>query len=130
MLRGQPAEPARPAPATSEDPSKPGNDAGMPRLDRSYETGERPPGVLFYQPKQSFWRPYHLLQRMEFAAEALTLSFAGEDVVISGRSLHPLYVALARQEVWRVVEQGGRFAALATTGTDITEIQRMVHADD
>ena len=129
MLRGQPDEAPIATPPNVEV-TRPEDAAGLPSLDRPYETGERPPGILFYQPKRSFWRPYHLLQSMEFAADSLTLRFAGEEVVIHGRSLHPLYVALARHEVWRVVEQGERDAALVETGTVIAELQRIAHAQN
>ena len=127
MLRGQPETTPGATPPPVEVPRME-DPAALPSLDRPYQTGDRPPGILFYQPKRSFWRPYHLLQGMEFAADSLTLKFAGEEVVIHGRSLHPLYVALARHEVWRVIEQGERYAALVETGTVITELQRISHA--
>jgi hypothetical protein len=123
MLRGKTdsSQPAAPAIQAASD-----ND--IPSLDQPYSTGERPPGILFYQPKQSFWLPYLLLQRMEFAADELRLAFAAEDVVIRGRSLHPLYVEAARQKLFRVVEQGERYAALSPEGTLITEIERQPHS--
>jgi hypothetical protein len=67
---------------------------------------------------------------MEFEAEQLTLLFATEDVVVRGRSLHPLYVALARQIVSQIVEQGERYAALSELGTVITAIERSPHTRD
>jgi hypothetical protein len=129
MLRGNP-EPPRTAAPPRPDRASAGEDTDLPGLDRPYATGDRPPGVLFYCAKHSFWRPYHLLQEMEFATEQLTLGFATEDIVIRGRSLHPLYVALASQTVCRLVEQGERYAALSETGPCITGIERRPHQND
>jgi len=105
-------------------------DNGLHGVERTYVTGERPQGILFYGAKHGFCLPYHLLQRMEFKADELKLVFATEDVVIRGRSLHSLYLELARQTVWRIVEQGERYAALSEAGTLITEIERSPHPRD
>ena len=123
MLRGRPDDPRTPAP-TAAGRSLLGESTDFPGIEQSYSLGERPPGVLFYRAKGSFWLPYHLLQAMEFTSEAITLAFADEDIVIEGRGLHPLYVELAGQRVARVVEQGERYATLAGTPLLITRIER------
>ena len=129
MLRGRPDEaPSSPPGPIDRLPS--GEDTDIPGVDRPYASADRPPGVRFYCAKHSFWRPYHLLQGLEFEAEQLTLLFATEDVVVRGRSLHPLYVALARQIVSQIVEQGERYAALSELGTVITAIERSPHTRD
>jgi hypothetical protein len=123
MLRGRPDDPRTPPPAAAGR-SPLGESTDFPGIEQSYSLGERPPGVLFYRAKGSFWLPYHLLQAMEFTSEAITLAFADEDIVIEGRGLHPLYVELAWQRVARVVEQGERYATLAGTSLLITRIER------
>lgn len=127
MLRGRTDDARVPAVVAAATPP---DDSNLPGLDKPYTTGERSPGILFYLPKQCFWQPYHLLQRMEFKADELTLVFATEDVLIRGRSLHPLYVELARQTVNRIVEQGARYAALSSEGTLVTQIERQPHVAD
>jgi hypothetical protein len=123
MLRGRPDDPQNPTPATGER-SPAGEPTDFPGLEQPYALGERPPGVLFYRAKGSFWLPYHLLQAMEFTSDAITLKFADEDLLIEGRGLHPLYVELAWQRVARVVEQGEGFAALAESPLLITGLTR------
>lgn len=127
MLRGKTEETPLAGHAAATTPA---DETKLPGLENPYTTGERSPGVLFYLPKHSFWHPYHLLQRMEFKTEELRLVFASEDVVIRGRSLHPLYVELARQTVSRLVEQGARYAALSAEGTLVTQIERQPHLED
>ena len=129
MLRGKIEDPPVPALASAAA-TPPEDDRDIPGLERPYTTGDRPPGILFYRPKDSFWQPYHLLQRMEFSTEELKLVFASEDIIIRGRSLHPLYLELARHTVGRVVEQGERYAALSPEGTLVTHIERQPHSDD
>ncbi len=131
MLRGKIDTPGTltPAPITRPPPPS-GEDTGIPSVEQPYATGERPPGIVFYRAKNSFWLPYHLLQRMEFEADQLKLVFATEDIVIRGRSLHPLYIELTRQTVSRIVEQGERYAALSEAGTLVSGIERSPHMDD
>jgi len=102
--------------------------ANFPGVDQAYMIWERPPGVMFYRAKSSFWLPYYLLQGMEFQAEVLTMVFAAEDVIIEGRNLHCLYVELARHTVARIVEQGKRYAALAENRPLIACIERRPHS--
>ncbi len=123
MLRGRADDPRTPQPATAER-SPAGESTDFPGIEQPYMLGERPPGVLFYRAKGSFWLPYHLLQAMDFTSEAIKLAFPDEDIVIEGRGLHPLYVELAWQRVVRIVEQGERFAALAGTSLLIIRIER------
>jgi len=92
--------------------------------------GQRPPGVLFYRGQSSFWLPYHLLQAMHCEADTLTLTFAPADVVIEGRGLHELYVGLAQQVVWRVVEQGTRYASVSDSATLISRIVEIPKGSD
>ena len=97
----------------------------VPRVEQPFATGERSPGILFYRSQAGFWRPYFLLQGMRFEPDKLTLHFAAEDVVIDGRGLHGLYVELARQVVWRVVEQGERYATLSRAPTYVMRISEI-----
>lgn len=119
MLRGQSdqpcATPAAPAAAAAVRTDHPG-------IEQPYATGERPPGILFYRGQSGFWLPYHLLQGMRCEPEKLTLTFASAEVVIEGRGLHSLYVELAHQVVWRVIEQGTRYAAVSEGATCISRI--------
>lgn len=119
MLRGQPdqprATPAAPAAAAAVRTNHPG-------IEQPYTTGERPLGILFYQGQSSFWQPYHLLQGMRYESEKLTLTFASAEVIVEGRGLHSLYVELAHQVVWRVVEQGTRYAAMSEGATYISRL--------
>src|SRR5258708_2407046 len=108
MLRGRPDNERAPEFVLANRPPRTeGTD--FPGVEQAFETGERPPGILFYRAKESFWLPYHLLQCMEFQPDKLKLMFAGDDVVIAGRGLHRLYVELSRQTISRVVEQGERY---------------------
>jgi len=126
MLRGSPDnEIATELPLS--DGSSDSVNTNFPGLEQPYATGGRLPGILFYRTKESFWLPYHLLERMEYQAERIRLVFAMCDVVVEGRGLHRLYVELSRQVVWRVVEQGVRYAVLADTGTLIIRIERAAH---
>ena len=123
MLRTRTDDTQTPPLATPERPPL-GESTDFPGIEQPYTLGERPPGVLFYRAKGSYWLPYHLLQAMEFTSEAITLAFADEDIAIEGRGLHPLYVELAAHRVTRVVEQGERYATLAATSLLIGRIER------
>lgn len=125
MLRGRTQELQPDArPASTVKPSAP-EVAGFPGPDQPYATDAHPPGVLFYVASASFFLPYHLLQSMDCTSDQLTLRFPKEDVVIAGRGLHELYIQLAAHRVWRVVEQGERYAALSPAGLFVTSIARV-----
>ncbi|HOB98271.1 MAG TPA: hypothetical protein PKM43_05930 [Verrucomicrobiota bacterium] len=124
MLRGR-KDP--PSPTTAAVPATPASSTattGFPALDQAYATGERPAGILFYQLRDSFWLPYHLLQNMHCQADRLTLTFATDEVVLAGRGLHELYAHLARQTVIRIVEQGERYAQVSEAAVLVTRIER------
>ena len=99
-------------------------DAGFPGPDQPYGTEEQPKGVLFYHGKLSFFLPYHLLQTMRFEPDQLLLVFATDNVTLIGRGLHALYVLLAKQKVFRIVEQGERYDTIAGDGLFIARIER------
>jgi len=128
MLRGQPQPPQR-WPAATGAATAP-NRSELPGVEEPYATGERPPGILFYRGQSSFWLPYHLLQGMRCETDTLTLTFASADVVIEGRGLHALYVELAQQVVWRVVEQGARYAGVSESATAISRIVEIPKGED
>lgn len=99
-------------------------DSGFPGTEQPYSTEEHPTGVLFYHGRLSFFLPYHLLQTMRYESDKLLLVFATDNVELTGRGLHALYVQLAKQKVFRVVEQGERYAAIAGDGLFIARIER------
>jgi len=99
-------------------------DAGFPGTDQPYGTDEHPTGVLFYHGRLSFFLPYHLLQTMRYDPDQLLLVFATDNVTLTGRGLHALYVQLAKQKVFRVVQQDERFAAIAGDSLFIARIER------
>ncbi|HRI12321.1 MAG TPA: hypothetical protein PLX89_04880 [Verrucomicrobiota bacterium] len=94
----------------------------FPGIDEACASQDRSVGILFYQAKHGFYFPYHSLHSMEFTANRITLVFASDIVVITGRGLHGLCVGIARQSVWRVVEQGERGSNAPTC---IARIQRV-----
>ncbi len=96
----------------------------FPGIDEPYASQDRAVGVLFYQAKQGFFLPYHHLQSMDLSATRIAIEYTGETVVITGRGLHGLGVGLARQTIWRVVEQGASASASASP-TWITKIRRI-----
>jgi hypothetical protein len=123
MLRGRnPAE--APTPAAAPAPPATASAAGFPTPEVPYSTEERPVGILFYHGQTSFFLPYHLLQSMQYESGKLCLVFASDDVEVVGRGLHELYLQLAAQKVFRLVEQGERYACLVEVGTVITRIER------
>ena len=101
----------------------------LPSLDEAYTPAEKPPGILFYQTKGSFFLPYALLAAMHWTAERLTLSFTTEDVVVEGRGLHELYVRLAEHRVGRICEQGERYETTNQERVYVRRIRRVPHAD-
>ena len=122
MLRGKPdsmrlAETPPPYGAKAEN--------GFPGVEQAFSTEEHASGISFYQSKECFYLPYHLLQSMRFKEEKLTLVFATADVVITGRGLHQLYVQLAAQQVSRIVEQGERYATVSDALVYITKIEEI-----
>lgn len=127
MLRGQPPQHDSCSPAP--DPKGSGRSA-FPGVEEPYAIGERPPGILFYCGRSSFWLPYHLLQGMRYEPEALKLTFAPAEVIIEGRGLHGLYVDLAQQVVWRVVEQGDRYAEASDATVHINRIVEIPKGKD
>lgn len=128
MLRGptQPQEPPVAAPVVSTPAAR----SELPGVEQPYVTGERPPGILFYRGQSSFWLPYHLLQGLRCEDDTLTLTFAPADVVIEGRGLHALYVELAQQVVFRIVEQGARYAEASDAATYISRIVEIPKGED
>lgn len=122
MLRGKPTtqatEPAVPAPPCA-------GHTGLPSIDQAFATEDRPHGILFYQQGESFFLPYHLLHSMQWGAAGLTLLFPTEDVILTGRGLHELYIQLAAHRVSRIVEQGERFAAISEDPVLVCKIQRV-----
>jgi len=97
----------------------------VPGLELPFATEDRAVGVRFYRPKDSFFLPNLLLQGIVYTANRITLQYPGEDVVIEGRGLHGLYVALARQSVVWIVQQGERGRA----ATCILAIDRQPKAE-
>jgi|CZKV01.1.fsa_nt_gi hypothetical protein len=108
----------------------PVTDSGFPGTDQPCAAEEHPAGILFYHGKLSFFLPYHLLQTMRYEPDKLTLVFATDNVELSGRGLHALYVQLARQKISRIVEQGERYAAIAEDGLCITRLNRVQRTRD
>ena len=98
-------------------------EAAFPSLETPFVLEERPAGIRFYRGRSSVFHPYALLQTMRYSTDALTLTFGDADVVLHGRGLHELYVALARQRVALIVEQGGRFALGSDATLHITRIE-------
>ena len=122
MLRGKPdpmqlAETSPPYGAKAQ--------SGFPGLEQAFSTEEHASGISFYQSKECFYLPYHLLQSMRFKEEKLTLVFATDEVVITGRGLHQLYVQLAAQQVSRIVEQGERYATVSDALVHISKIEEI-----
>ena len=124
MLRGRLDTENRPVAVDAGAAVNPSPAAGFPPPDQAYATEERPSGILFYLAKESFWLPYHLLQTMQCQPDRLTLTFATDELVLVGRGLHELYVHLARQSVWRIVEQGERYAQVSEAPVFVTRIDR------
>lgn len=81
-------------------------------------------GVHFYALKETFYLPYGALQTMRLSEESLTLVFATDEVGITGRGLHALYVHLADQRVKRVHEQGERYRELSEAPVFVERIER------
>src|SRR6187431_1859277 len=92
--------------SSPEPPAPMPEDAGWPALDDPFGLEDRPPGVRFYQGRESCFHPYGLLQFMRLSGEELTLSYVTAEIIIQGRGLHGLYVHLAGYRVARIVEQG------------------------
>jgi hypothetical protein len=124
MLRGRTETETGLAIAGPDRASSPAATTGFPARDQAYATDEHPPGILFYQAKESFWLPYLLLHSMCCQLDRLTLTFATDEVVLVGRGLHELYVHLARQTVWRIVEQGERYSEVSEAAVLVTRIER------
>lgn len=99
----------------------------FPSVDEPFASQDRAAGVLFYQAKQGFFLPYHCLQSMDFTGSRIALEFPRETVVITGRGLHGLALGIARQSITRVVEQGDRGSAGATS---IARIRRIPKGDE
>lgn len=124
MLRGRENESGQPVKASTAKPVG-AELAGFPGLDQPYAIDERPPGILFYRAKEGFFLPYTLLQSMKCERAQLTLKFASDDVLITGRGLHELYVQLAAHRVWRVVEQGERYAQVSEMALFVATLERI-----
>ena len=77
-----------------------------------------------------FFLPYHLLQCISFEGERMTLLFAADEIILTGRGLHELYVRLAAQQVSRIVEQGVRHAAVSEAPVLIIKIERIPRSRD
>jgi hypothetical protein len=120
MLRGksEPLEETPPSYGTKVE-------AGFPGIEVPFLMDEHPIGIAFYRAKDSFFMPYHLLQRMRCQPEHLTLTFATCDVVITGRGLHQIYTQLAAQRVSRIVEQGERYAEVGNALVHVGRIQEI-----
>lgn len=78
---------------------------GIPSQQTAFETEDRPAGIRFYRPRDTFFFPYHALQWISLGDQRISLRFPENDVVIEGQALHRLYVALAQQRVSVVVQQ-------------------------
>ena len=126
MLRGKP-DPTR----LAENPPPYGakTQSGFPGVELAFSTEEHASGISFYQSKECFYLPYHLLQSMRFKEEKLTLVFATADVVITGRGLHQLYAQLAAQQVSRIVEQGDRYAAVSDALVHVSKIEEIPRSE-
>ena len=120
MLRGKPEQ-------LAETPPPYGSkiEAGFPGIDVPFLTDEHPTGIAFYRARESFFMPYHLLQRMRCRPQQLTLAFATCDVVITGRGLHQIYTQIAAQRVSRIVEQGERYAEVGNALVHVSRIQEI-----
>jgi hypothetical protein len=95
-----------------------------PGVDEPFATEDHAVGIRFYRPKDAFFLPYQHLRGIEFTFESITLRFGREDVIIQGRSLHALFVAIAKQTASRVVQQGESGAA-----TCIVSIERVLRSE-
>lgn len=95
-----------------------------PGVEEAYAIEDRALGVRFYRACDGFFLPYTLLQAVQYTPTRLTLKFPGEDIVIDGRGLHGVYVALCRQAVTQVVLQGERGRAATTCILGIERIPR------
>ena len=124
MLRGRKDESGQLDKASTARPAG-AELAGFPGVEQPYATDDRPVGILFYRAKESFFLPYLLLQAMQCRSDQLTLTFASDDVTITGRGLHELYVQLAAHRVWRVVEQGERYAEVSEAALFVAGIKRI-----
>ena len=124
MLRGRTEAPLSNG-AAIPPPSVPPGSIGFPGVDEPYDMAERPAGVIFYQGRVSFFLPYHLLQAMQFGEERLTMLFAADEIRITGRGLHELYVRLAAHQICRIVEQGDRYAAISEAALFVIRIERI-----
>lgn len=98
--------------------------AAYPGTSEPFVLGHGLAGVHFYGLKETFYLSYGSLQAMRLNEESLTLVFATDEVVIAGRGLHALYVALAEQKVKRVHEQGERYEEMSESPVFIQRIQR------
>ena len=130
MLRGRPENPPPAAGDAAGRILTAVTSTGFPGIEEAYATGERPVGVLFYQGRAGFFLPYHLLQSMRFEAERVTLLFAADEIILTGRGLHELYMRLAAQQVSRIVEQGARHAAVSEAPVLIIKIERIPRSRD
>lgn len=130
MLRGRNDSESKPPGSTPAGGAFQAGDSGFPSPDQPYATDEHPTGILFYHGKVSFFLPYHLLQTMRYEQDKLSLVFATDNVEVTGRGLHTLYVQLARQKVYRVIEQGERYAAINEAAVMIVRIERSQRTRD
>jgi hypothetical protein len=96
--------------------------AGFPTANRAYD--ERQVGILFYQAKESFFLPYHLLQSVNYRDGKIKIFFATDEVALTGRGLHELYVQIAGQKAGCVVERGERYAAVSDDSMLVIRIER------
>lgn len=98
--------------------------------ERPFTLEERPPGIVFYRAKDSFWHPYALLQSVRWQEDELTLRFSTLDVEINGRGLQIIYAHLAAHRLARLNEQGERYAAVATTAVYVSRITEVPRAKE
>ena len=87
------------------------DDSSWPDTEAGFGFAERALGIRFYRAKESFFRPYALLRGLHLAEERLAFTFANDEVLVQGRSLHALYVAAAEQRLAWLCAQGELGAA-------------------
>ena len=101
-----------------------------PEDELPFSLDERPPGIVFYRVKESFYHPYALLQSMRWQEMKLTLRFATLDVEITGRGLQIIYAHLAAHRLVRLTEQGERYASTSQAAVYVSRITEVPRATD
>ena len=103
-----------------------GGAAALPPADTAFSSEpNRPPGIRFYQAKDSFFLPYSLLQSLHWRGDTLTIGYVHDDVTLEGQGLHALYVEIAEFRVTRIREQAEDDDASEDGAVQVLKIQRL-----